>query len=147
MDLAGGFWCRWDWHRRCWSSLRKGVVTMRALVVLLGLLLATSPAANGHEQLNLQVSPQQSFAPSTIVIRIRITRSHENRALIIAADSGEYYRSSVVPLEGADAPAIVTPAYRDLPGGDYRVHCTLVDGAGRERAAAQTDLSVISPAS
>ena len=117
---------------------------MRASFLILGLLLATSPAANGDEQLTVQVSPARSFAPSTLRIHVRIEPSSENRSLLIVADSGEYYRSSVIPLEGADAPATFTLSYRDVPGGYYRVHCVLVDGAGRERAVARAMLSVIS---
>ena len=120
---------------------------MRASFWILSLLLAASPAANGDEQLRVQVSPARAFAPSTVRIEVRMERSQQNRALVIAADSGEYYRSSVIPLEGADAPSTVTLSYRDLPGGDYEVHCILVDGAGRHRAVARAALSVISSTS
>ena len=43
-----------------------------------------------------------------------------------ASESGEYYRSSRIQLEGAEAPGTISFEIRNLPGGDYGVRGALV---------------------
>jgi hypothetical protein len=69
--------------------------------------------------------------------------SDENRSLEVVAESGEFYRSSEVQLEGATAPAAMSFEFRDLPGGDYHVYGILTDSAGGRRAVAHQTLKVL----
>ena len=41
--------------------------------------------------------------------------------LEIAVDSGEFYRSSEIALDGAQAAQSFTVEYRSMPAGDYEV--------------------------
>jgi hypothetical protein len=86
-----------------------------------------------------------SFAPANLNIRVRVVPSAENRALEVVAESGEFYRSSQVPLEGEHAPATTTFEFRGLPGGDYMIHGILTDSSGRRRATAEQSVRVLSP--
>jgi len=51
---------------------------------------------------------------------------------VIVADSGEYYRSSVIQLDGESGPHMVILELRSVPGGDYEIRAAVVDGAGHE---------------
>ena len=103
----------------------------------------TAISASGGEQLQLAVSPLQSFSPSNLNIRARVVPHAENRALTIVAESEDFYRSSQVPLEGNHAPATIMFEFRGVPGGDYVVSGVLTDSVGRRRAIAEQHVRVI----
>jgi hypothetical protein len=84
-----------------------------------------------------------SFAPSNLRILTRLVPDQANRTLDVIIDSGEFYRSSQIPLEGERAPAIITVEFRDLPGGEYEVYGVLTDRAGERRAIARQRVTVI----
>jgi hypothetical protein len=107
------------------------------------LMLATM-SLSGGEELKLAVSPAVSMAPTNLNIRARVVPSAQNRALQVVAESGEFYRSSEIQLEGEHAPATITFEFRSVPSGDYMVHGTLIDSAGRRRAIAQQHVTVVS---
>jgi hypothetical protein len=99
------------------------------LVVAAAVLCAASgSAADGR--LRIEVSPRISQAPAQVRIRAIVTPSAENRGLRVVADSGEFFRSSYLPLEGADAAPITDTSFKNLPGGEYEVTVTLVDSQG-----------------
>jgi hypothetical protein len=49
-----------------------------------------------------------------------------------AADSGDFFRSSFVPLSGIDAAAVTETTLKNLPGGNYEIAVALVDAQGRQ---------------
>ena len=106
----------------------------------------TAISANAGERLTIAVSPLQSFAPTTLMVRVRVPPDDANRALEVSADSGDYYRSSRIQLNGRDAPRIVTLEFRGLPGGEYQIRTTLVDGAGHALAFVRERATVLSSA-
>jgi hypothetical protein len=85
---------------------------------LCGLLLAAALPVTAISPLRMSVSPAMSTAPSTIRIMMRVEPDAKNRALEVAADSQDCYRSSVIPLDGQDAPRTFMLEYPALPGGD-----------------------------
>jgi hypothetical protein len=100
-----------------------------SLVVATAVLCAASgSAADGR--LRIEVSPRISQAPAQVRIRAIVMPSAENRGLRVVADSGEFFRSSYLPLEGADAAPITDTSFKNLPGGEYEVTVTLVDSQG-----------------
>jgi hypothetical protein len=111
--------------------------------LVLSTLLLTSISASGGEQLKIAVSPAYSFAPSDLRIRVRVPPNAQNRALAVAAESGEFYRSSQVQLDGDHAPATITFEFRGVPGGDYEVSGVLIDTMGRQRAIDHQSVAVI----
>jgi hypothetical protein len=119
------------------------VEMIRMSLVLSTLLLVTSISASGGEPIQVAVSPSISFAPSNLRIRVRVTPNPENRALTVVAESGDFYRSSQIQLEGDHAPATTMIEFRGLPGGDYEIVAALVDSVGRQRAVGRQSVSVI----
>jgi hypothetical protein len=84
-----------------------------------------------ENRLRLDVFPRVSTAPAAVRIRVIVTPDATNRALQIVAESGSYYRSSMVPLDGANAASITETTLKNLPGGEYDVIVVLVGVDGR----------------
>jgi hypothetical protein len=84
-----------------------------------------------ENRLRLDVFPRVSAAPAAVRIRVIVTPDATNRALQIVAESGSYYRSSMVPLDGANAASITEMTLKNLPGGEYDVVVVLVGIDGR----------------
>jgi hypothetical protein len=121
-----------------------GAEIMRVALMLSTVFVLATISASGGEQLRIVASPAQSLAPSNLHIRARVVPDAENRALEVVAESGEFYRSSQIPLEGERAPATITFEFRGLPGGEYQVYGILTDSGGHRRAVAQQQVRVIS---
>ena len=94
------------------------------------LVLCTAPGSAADGRLRIEVTPRISQAPAQVRIRAIVTPNAENRGLRVAADSGEFFRSSYLPLDGADAAPITDTSFKNLPGGEYEVTVTLVDSQG-----------------
>ncbi len=114
---------------------------VRALAALT--MLAAAPLEAG-ERVSMRVTPVHAFEPATVRVTATIERDAQNRAMEIVADSEGFYRSSLIPLEGENAPRTTTIDFRGLPGGDYEVRIILLDAGGRPRATAVQSLDVIS---
>jgi uncharacterized membrane protein YphA (DoxX/SURF4 family) len=69
----------------------------------------------------------------------------DNRALEVVAESGAYYRSSRIQLDGLDAPRTIVIEVRNVAGGDYEVTGTLVNSAGKKQSVL-THASVVEQA-
>jgi hypothetical protein len=110
------------------------------------LMLAAATRAEGSERLTMAVSPAQSFAPTTLTVRVHMTPDAENRALEVVADSGDYYRSSRIQLDGHEAPQTIVVELRSLPGGDYEIRGALIDESGRAHASVRKQVIVIGSA-
>lgn len=113
-----------------------------ALTVLAASLLASASGLTAHDKVSIRVTPSISRAPAFVRVIARIERDPGNRTLEITADSGEFYRSSRINLEGADAPSVTELALKNLPGGEYQISAVLVDNLGR-RSIAQRSVIVM----
>jgi hypothetical protein len=93
----------------------------RRIPVFLGVfLLGALSGVDGAEPLRLRVSPEASFAPAFVTVRVSIEADAENRILEVVAASPDFYRSSQVEINGAQAPRLSVFEFRDLPAGDYQ---------------------------
>ena len=115
---------------------------MRGMLLLTGILITATPLA-GNEPLKISVSPAQSFAPANLFIRVSIEPNAENRMVVVAAESEDYYRSSEVALEGDQAPRTVLVQFRSVPGGHYQISGAVGDAKGHELATARQDIFVM----
>ena len=70
------------------------------LQIFAALLLSLAGSSNANEPLSMAVSPLQSFAPTNLTIRLHVEPDAVNRTLEVVAESGEYYRSSSIQLDG-----------------------------------------------
>jgi hypothetical protein len=117
---------------------------MRRVFAICGLLVSTVLPVDGGDKLNLAATPAKSLAPSTVTVRVRIEPNADNRALTVVVDSGQFYRSSDIPLNGEAAQRLVHLQYPNLPGGEYGVYGVLTDQYGRRRAMASQLIEIIS---
>lgn len=102
-----------------------------AAATTIGLLLA-SGASDASEKLMLRVTPNVSAAPSTVVVRATVAKNADNRWLRIEAESGAFYRSSDVQLDGDKAPLVTEIRFNNLPSGEYTVMAVLRNNLGEE---------------
>ena len=94
--------------------------------------------ANATEKLTLRVTPNVSSAPSNVIVKATIARDPDNRWLHIEADSGAFYRSSAVQLDGDKAPSITEFKLSNLPSGEYAVSAVLRNSHGEETTVRRT---------
>lgn len=110
--------------------------------LMAALIVASGDAA--VSPLRIEVSPRISSAPAVVRIRAIVAPDAANRALHFVVDSGAYYRSSMVPLDGANAAAVTEMTLKNIPGGDYEVTVALVDASGRPRTTDRREVTVSS---
>jgi hypothetical protein len=113
--------------------------TTLAAVTILGMLTA-SGTTGASEKLSLRVTPNVSNAPSTVIVRATVARSSDNRWLHIEADSGEFFRSSAIQLDGDKAPVVTEIRLPNLPGGEYTVVAVLHNNVGEQTVVRRTAL-------
>jgi hypothetical protein len=93
------------------------------IVVVIVVASLTSLAA--AEEASISVTPRVAMEGSTVVITVRITPDPSLRALVLEADSPEFFRSSFLQLEGARSAAVHTLELRSLPAGRYYVRVVI----------------------
>ena len=108
-----------------------------AAVTIIGLIYA-SGTTGANEKLSLRVTPNVSSAPSTVVVKATVAKQAENRWLRIEADSGSFYRSSAIELDGDRAPLVTEIRLNNLPSGEYTVAAILRNNLGEETVVKRT---------
>jgi hypothetical protein len=101
-------------------------------------LIFGSASSDATEKLTLRVTPNVSTAPSTVIVKAMVARSAGNRSLHIEADSGTFFRSSEIQLDGDKAPVVTEIRLNSLPGGQYTVMAVLRDNMGTETVVRRT---------
>jgi len=84
--------------------------------------------------LRTQVRPAVAKAPAEVRIEVWIASHAQNRTLEIEVGSEDFFRSSAVALDGAQAARAFTFEYRAIPAGDYAVMVRLLAEKGDVRA-------------
>jgi hypothetical protein len=103
----------------------------------------SAATVGGGESIKMSVSPAQSFAPANLFVRLSIEPNAANRSVEVAAESDQFYRSSVITLEGDQGPRTVLLELRNLPGGEYQVRGVVADSRGHEVAMVQQHVNVL----
>jgi hypothetical protein len=108
-----------------------GLNAIRQTALFLGIcLLTAAPALNSSERLNMHVPPTVAYAPAFLTVSITVPADDKNRSLQVIAESPDFYRSSEIPLEGRNAPALSVFTFRDLPPGLYSMTGVLTGANG-----------------
>jgi hypothetical protein len=102
-----------------------------------GLIFAGGETA-ATEKLSLRVTPNVSSAPSNVIVKATVAKNTENRWLHIEADSGTFYRSSAIQLDGDKAPTVTEIRLSNLPSGEYSVSAVLRTSVGEEITVRRT---------
>jgi len=113
-------------------------------VWLAAALLTIAFPVDAGESITIAVSPRQSIGPTNLTVRLRVEPNADNKFLEVAADSGEFYRSSQIQLDGVRAAKTVFVEFRDVPSGNYQVSGALFNGVGHRRGLAQQQAFVLS---
>jgi len=117
---------------------------MRNRISLFAALVMVSIVRLGAgEPLTVTVYPAVSMAPANIRVEARIEADAANRAVEISADSQNFFRSSIIPLDGANAPRTNVFEFRGLPGGRYEVTAVLLGDNGERRSLQRQSFSII----
>ena len=132
-----------SWNKRTGWLIYKG---MRDRMLTAALLLSFVACPDASEPLSMAVSPVQSFAPTILAIRVHVDPDPDDRALEVVAESGVYYRSSRIQLDGTEAPRTISLEFRNVPAGEYDVRGVLFNSSGHERAVVRKHVSVIDSA-
>jgi hypothetical protein len=106
-------------------------------------MLTSMVRLGAGEPLVVSVHPAVSMAPANVKVETRIEADAANRAIEISADSQNFYRSSIIPLDGASAPRINVFELRGLPGGNYEVTAVLIGDDGHRRAYQRQSFNII----
>lgn len=117
----------------------RGIVALSCVWVLLG-----AAVVDGGDALRMQVSPTVSRAPAVLTIRVTVEPSTQNRSLQIVAESGSFYRSSEIDLDGMNSTHLQVLEYRNLPAGVYQVTSVLMGSDGPRAKAVR--LAKVEPA-
>jgi hypothetical protein len=113
-------------------------ITLAAFTII-GMLSA-SGTTGASEKLALRVTPNVSSAPSTVIVKATVARNSDNRWLLIEADSGAFFRSSEIQLDGDKAPLVTEIRLPNLPGGEYTVVAILRNSMGEQTIVRRTAL-------
>jgi hypothetical protein len=120
---------------------------MRAAVLMVLIIGGDAgPYATGEaaqERLRLSVSPAVALAPAQLRILVYVEPAAGNRRLEIVAESGDYLRSSSLPLEGARASRLHRVEYRSVPRGAYTVLATIIGDDGEISASTGKQVLVV----
>ena len=108
-----------------------------AVATTIGLMFAGSEMT-ATEKLSLHVTPNVSSAPSNVSVKATVTRDADNRWLLIEADSGSFFRSSAIQLDGDKAPTVTEIRLSNLPSGQYSVSAVLSNSLGEHTTVRRT---------
>jgi hypothetical protein len=113
------------------------------LVAIAAAFVLAAPAAAKHV-LEMRLSSHVMTAPAALRVSIFVERQESHRWLTIEADSPQFYRKSVIQLDGASAPRRHYLEYSHLPEGDYVIRVELK--GQRETVAMQEQHAVVTGA-
>lgn len=122
---------------------------MRVRFVLCGILVlaTTSLGAGSGDRMTMQVTPAVAMAPADLTVRMVIAADARNRSIEVIAESDDFYRSSEMPMAGAEAPRTTQFAFRGLPGGLYTVAAVLKGANEEPLAQIRREVNVVANAS
>jgi hypothetical protein len=108
----------------------------------LGFAALLEAPAFANQPVAVRVSPHIALEPATLNIDLIVERNSDNRALQLSVESENYYRSSLVQLDGDDAPRVTTMRYSSVPAGSYEVKATILGPGEKRRASTSAYIQV-----
>jgi hypothetical protein len=102
----------------------------RVAAVSCFVLLCVATRLDSTAALKMDVTPSISRAPASVQVRVVINAGPDDREFHLAAESGSFYRSSAIALDGASSGGLNVFELKDLPSGTYEISGVLVDAHG-----------------
>ena len=93
----------------------------RVALVILGLTTLTSPYLPAKEVVEITIRGHFYPAPATVPITIAVEPGEDNRALTVEMESDDFYRSSMLELDGKNEKRLHMVEFKSLPPGAYVV--------------------------
>jgi hypothetical protein len=124
---------RW-WQKRVRLARALMVATTAALV-------ASTAPLDARSRLQLRISSYFLPAGSDLSVVVRVEPDEENRELTVFVDSADYFRSSMEPLDGADAARAHQFRFKSLPAGQYALVARL-EGTKGVREVTSSEFTV-----
>lgn len=112
-------------------------------IVLCACLAGAAARLDGSQALAVRVTPTMAREPASVKVLAVIEADDRNRSLEIIARSSDYFRSSLIQLDGHDTQRVWEIEFRDVPQGNYEVTGILTGTEGRR--AAVTRVVVVMP--
>lgn len=106
-----------------------------ALVVVACVVLTGGASAGARQAVGLRVSPNISLAPATVRVVVTVEPDAKNKELMLEADSGQFYTSSLAQLDGDKAPRLQSFIFKELPAGTYEITARVVQRDGNIQKA------------
>lgn len=106
-------------------------------------LIYPMQVSGGEKEVSIARMPHVVPAPATVQLQIRVQPRPENRLLRVSLESGAFYRSSELTLEGDRAAATHWLRWAGVPAGRYSVVVELLRSNGERRLAVGGQLEVI----
>ena len=116
------------------------LVRMFLLATTAALMASTAPL-DARSRLQLRISSYFLPAGSDLSVVVRVEPDEENRELTVFVDSGDYFRSSMEPLDGADAARAHQFRFKSLPAGQYSLVARL-EGTKGVREVTSSEFTV-----
>ena len=98
---------------------------LAVFAVLTVTILARPGTLTATNKLSMRLSQTVASAPAEVIVTATVERGADNRALEIAAESEDFFRSSLVTLDGDQAPRTTQLSFKNLPSGEYVVVAVL----------------------
>ena len=117
---------------------------MKLRAAILGVLLLAGAPIDAREPLTMRVWPAVSSEPASVIIRVSVEPDPDNRAIMVVAESADFFRSSQLQLDGDRSSRTNVLEYRGLPAGAYEIRGILVGSRGQERSIARATVTVVS---
>ncbi|MGH9314152.1 MAG: hypothetical protein ACRD1S_13270 [Vicinamibacterales bacterium] len=104
-------------------------IALIALTLTAGVSLAS--AGSGDAVAIARVTPRVAFGPVDVMALVQVEPHAENRRLQLILDSGEYYFSTDIQLDGAGARKSHFVTWRAVRPGKYLLTATVYRASGR----------------
>jgi hypothetical protein len=104
---------------------------------------AVAQADKPADELTLRLTPRFVSAPGYLRSLIRVMPNADNRVMRVSIDSGNYYRSSDIQLEGADAAMSHFLDWKQVPAGKYELKVEVIGATGDTRMMRHIDFQVL----
>jgi hypothetical protein len=112
-----------------------------ATAVLAAIAGAAAAAADG---VALRVTPYKCLEPCTVRVTVHTAPDPDVRALVVELDSADFFRSSLIQLDGGNSPTLHLLEFPSLPAGVYAVRAVLT-GVSQSRSVDQVAVTVAGP--
>lgn len=102
--------------------MRRTLIWSIATALIVTVAAVSSPA---RQLVEIRLRGHYYAEPATVQITVAVEPAANHRALVVEADSPQYFRSSALPLDGESEKRLHTVEFKNLPAGAYTLRAEL----------------------